>query len=248
MICELMARSDLDYVAVDLQHGFYGYSDAIQAIAAILTTRAVPIVRVPALDEATIGRMLHAGALGIVVPTVESAAQAQQLVDLCYYPPVGRRSVGLIRAGLGPIRSADETNAEVAAIPMIESQRGVAALPEILDVAGIDAVYVGPADLAADMGLESGPPWDDPEFVAVLRDIARTCSNRGVLAGISSGGRADRNSALRDLGFSWVTIAVDLSILSNAVPEAVERSRRREPSSGETVVATRTAPVHSEEV
>ena len=181
---ELMANEDFDYVCIDMQHGAIDYQLALTMLQAISTTPTMPFVRVPWNDPGIIMKMLDAGAMGVIIPMVNSVEEAQTAVGACRYHPAGNRSFGPLRATM--YAGADyfaHANDEVACIPMIETEQAVESLDDILAVDGIDAVYVGPADLSITLGQ---PPAmaNDGRFEEARLRIAEACKQHGVVAGI----------------------------------------------------------------
>ena len=213
---EVVARAGFDYVCVDLQHGLVGYETAVAMLQAINLGASAPVVRVPWNEPGIIGRMLDAGAMAVIVPMVNSPAEARAAVAACRYAPAGARSFGPIRAFLQEgARYYAEANANVACIPMIETVQALANLDAILDVPGVDAVYVGPADLSITLGLPPGNNDDTPEFVAALEKIVAACRARGIVPGIhASAALAARR---REQGFRMITVSADQLALSEGM-------------------------------
>ena len=167
LLAEVAALAGFDYVVVDMQHGLADIADATAMLQAMARTPTVPVVRVPWNEPGIIGRVLDAGALGVIIPLVNSPEEARRAVEACRYPPDGSRSIGplvtRIRHGADFPATANDV---VACIPMIETRQAVDDIDAILAVAGIDAVYVGPADLSLSYGLaaavdQEGDPFDD---------------------------------------------------------------------------------------
>ena len=208
---ELVAHQGFDWVCIDMQHGIIDFQMAVEMLQAIGTTRAMPFVRVPSNDFAAIGRVLDAGAMGIIVPMVNSVAEARAVVAACRYYPEGTRSYGATRAGL--YAGADyfaHANEEIACIPMIETRQALDALDDILAVPGIDAVYVGPADMSITLGL---PPRADNggAFEQARVRIAEACLARGIAPGIhANAALAERHLAA---GYRMITISSDVPSL-----------------------------------
>src|SRR5262245_59581289 len=145
---EVMARQGFDALCVDLQHGLSELKDVWQMLQAISQTDTVPVVRVPWNDPAIIMKALDAGAYGIIVPLVNTAAEAAAAVAACRYPPVGMRSSGPLRAALyGGANYQAEANGDIVVLTMIETKEGLANLDAICATPGLDGVYIGPADL-----------------------------------------------------------------------------------------------------
>src|SRR5690349_3890207 len=145
----LLAAAGLDYVVIDLQHGGATEADLPGMTSAIRLAEATPIARVRHAHTADIGRALDLGCEGVIVPNVDSAAQARQVAGAVRYPPTGYRSAGGVLAAREPF-----------CLVMAESADAVADLDATLAVDGVDGLYVGPRDLSFSLGCELDP--DDP--------------------------------------------------------------------------------------
>ena len=213
---EIVARAGFDYVCVDMQHGLSGYADAIAMLQAISLGDSTPVVRVPWNEQGIIGRMLDGGAMGIIIPMVNTVADAEAAVRSCRYAPDGARSFGPMRAAVqeGPGYYAS-ANTEVACIPMIETTEALENLDDILAVPGVDAVYVGPADLSITLGLPPGNNDDDDGFTSALQRIAATATDRGVVPGIHA--NAPLAPKRREQGFRMITVSSDAIALRSGV-------------------------------
>ena len=211
LVTEAMCGLGFDYLCIDMQHGMADYSQALAMLQAAASSNTVPIARVPWNEPGIIGRMLDAGALGVIIPMVNSVEEAQAAVNACRYAPQGTRSWGPTRAaGLHDDYSTEAANSAVACIPMIETATAVAAIDDILAVEGIDAIYVGPADLSITYGLEPGGD-NDGAFAEAIDTVLEACERHEVVPGIHA------NPALaqkrRDQGFRMITVAGDLLAL-----------------------------------
>ena len=213
---EVAALAGPDYVCVDMQHGAVGYSDAVPMLQAVQGAGAVPLVRVPAGDAATIGVALDAGALGVVVPMVSTPDDAARAVGACRYPPRGVRSYGPVRAAVAVGSREVEDLEDVVCAVMVETVEGLSRVDEIAATPGLDAIYVGPADLALALGLP--PAYERPEPVhrEAVAAILAACRRHGITAGIHC---ADGAMAARRLeqGFTMVTVANDLGLVRAGV-------------------------------
>ncbi|HUP21950.1 MAG TPA: aldolase/citrate lyase family protein [Thermoanaerobaculia bacterium] len=224
-VAEMMAHAGFDWLCLDLQHGLLDYRDLLHMLPAISTTDTSPIVRVPANDPKDIGKALDAGALAVIVPLVNSRAQAEAAVAACRYPPLGVRSWGPLRAALygGPSYAA-QANQEIACIVMIETRDGLANLEEIVSTPGLGAVFVGPSDLALALGLPPRGDTDDASHLAAVDEILRACKRRGVPAGIHTSSLAWAKRRLA-AGFELVTLVSDAGLLMQGVSAALEAVR-----------------------
>ncbi len=222
---EVMSRAGWDSLTVDMQHGLMGYDTALAMLQAISTTDTPALVRVPANDPALIMRMLDAGALGVVCPLVNSAAEARQLVAACRYPPQGVRSNGPVRAALR--YGADYTpraNAAVLTLAMVETREGFEALEDILQTPGLDGVYVGPSDLS--FSYRGFPELDhrQGEMRDKIQHIANRAHAHGKLAGIYCGSPAYALEAL-GMGFHLTSVQSDLRFLQMGAQAALQQLR-----------------------
>lgn len=216
---EGVGHSGVHAVTVDLQHGMLDFSDALGMMQAISATPATTMVRVPDLDPAKIMHLLDAGAYGIICPMVSTPEQTKTLVDACRYPPVGNRSFGPSRGLLygGPDYVA-EANETVMAIPMIETAEAVDRIEEILDVEGVDMVYLGPNDLAFALDGHVGHPR--PKSEAALLHVLNAATKRGIPAGIFCGSGEEARTRIEQ-GFRLVTPGNDFAHLTRSMREAV---------------------------
>ncbi|MGZ4772999.1 MAG: HpcH/HpaI aldolase family protein, partial [Ilumatobacteraceae bacterium] len=142
---EAVARVGYDYVCIDNQHGVNDYQQTVAMAQAVLLGGGTPICRVPWNEPGIIGKMLDAGIEGVIVPMVNSVAEAQAVVRAGRYAPMGARSFGPVVAGMRRPNHFDWSGDGIAIIPMIETVEAIANLDDILAVPGIDAIYVGPA-------------------------------------------------------------------------------------------------------
>jgi 4-hydroxy-2-oxoheptanedioate aldolase len=181
---EVMARAGFDYVCVDTQHGSVEYQITVELIRAIEHGGSCPIVRVPWNEPGIIGKMLDAGAHGVIIPMVNTVAEAEAAVAAARYAPHGgSRSFGPTVVAPRHDDYVAWAERNVAVIPMIETEQAVANLPEILQVPGIDGVYVGPADLSLTLGLPPGNNDGETSFDEAYATIVSECDKAGVVPG-----------------------------------------------------------------
>lgn len=222
---EALSHAGFDSVTVDLQHGMFGIDGAIGLIHAVGSGPAVPMARCPALDPAVIGKLLDAGAYGIICPSVDTPEQAAAFVAACRYPPSGRRSFGpargLFYGGADYVAHADDT---VLTWAMIESVESLAKLDAILAVPGLDGVYVGPNDLALSMGRKLGTPTPSSDVDAAIERVRRSAREAGALSGVFCAG-ADTAARMAASGWDLVTPGNDIAILREAAAARVATVR-----------------------
>lgn len=221
---EMLGTLAFDYVNVDLQHGVGDYDSMYAIFQALRTSAAMPFARVPWNEPGIIGRVLDAGAMGVIIPMVNSVDEAAAAVAACRYPPHGKRSYGPLRAAVahGP-NYFDEANAEIAVIPMIETVEALEAIDDILEIEGIDAVYVGPADLSLSLGFAPGNHNDSPRFTEALERVVESCRSHGVIAGIHA--QPDLVGLRRSQGFQMITAVSDTGALLDGAARALAQAK-----------------------
>ena len=230
---ELMGRSGFDWVCVDTQHGLIGYDQMAVMLQALSITGTPAFVRVPWNNPGDIMKALDAGAQGVIVPMVNSAAEARQAVAACRYPPDGLRSWGPIRAALGVDGYGPATgNRRVVVAVMIETAAAVEAADEIVSVPGVDAVYVGPNDLALTHGMAPSADGYDERHAQVVERILDACRRHGVVAGIHCGS-VQTAMRWRDRGFRMFNVTSDAIFLRTGATRVVE-AMRAEPAPAPT--------------
>jgi 4-hydroxy-2-oxoheptanedioate aldolase len=219
---ESAARVGFEYVCSDLQHGVVDYQQSVSMMQATLLGGSIPICRVPWNEPGIIGKMLDAGATGVIAPMINTRAEAEAMVRSCRYAPAGSRSFGPVVASL---RDKDyyANSKDVAVIPMIETVEAMRNLDDILSTPGIDAVYVGPADLSVSLGLPPGNNDDRTEFTDALHTIVAACRKHGVVPGMhSTGALASRRV---EMGFQMITVAGDLLAMRTKMNEELAQAR-----------------------
>ncbi|HEY5638266.1 MAG TPA: aldolase/citrate lyase family protein [Burkholderiales bacterium] len=220
---EVMAHTGLDWLCIDQQHGCIDYADTVPMLAAISTTAVTPLVRVPWNEPASIMKALDAGAYGVIVPMVSNRAEAERAVAACRYPPVGMRSNGPNRALLyGGADYQKNADREMLCIAMIETTEGIEKMEEIISTPGLDAVYIGPTDLALALGLPAVMDNEEPKHVATVNRILETCRKHKVVAGIHTVSSKFTQRYL-DQGFQMVMLVPDRLAMANYVKAEVGR-------------------------
>jgi 4-hydroxy-2-oxoheptanedioate aldolase len=217
---EVMAHQGFDALTVDMQHGVVDYQVAVTMLQAISTTPVVPLARIPWNDPARVMKILDAGVYGIICPMINTREEAEALVRAAKYPPRGYRSWGPVRASLyAGSDYGDRANDDLVVMPMIETVEALKNLDDILSVPGVDAVYVGPADLSLALGCR--PPrldQTDAPVVEAQQRIVEACKRHGVVAGIHN---ATAAYALKMVaaGYQFVTLASDSRFLAAKAAE-----------------------------
>ena len=213
---ELLCAARPDYVCIDRQHGLADLAALVPMLAAAEAAGATPLVRVPRNDPADIGKVLDAGARGVIVPLVNDASEAARAARACRYPPEGNRSYGPVRASV-VLGTGDPValGREVSCIVMIETREGLANAEEIAATSGIDGIYIGPADLALSLGLT--PTFDvvEPAHAEAVARIKDACKRHGIAAGIHTASAEVAEEHARS-GFDMVTAGTDATLLADA--------------------------------
>lgn len=222
---EVMAHQGWDTLTVDLQHGVTDYASAVAMFTAISTTPTIPIARVPWLDPGIIMKTLDAGAYGIICPMVNCREDAEKFVQACRYPPEGGRSFGPIRAMLyGGPEYPVKANETIVTLAMIETRQALDRLDEILSVKGLDAVYIGPADLSLSLGCT--PTFDevDKPVAEAIDMILAKANERNVMPCIHNG---TPEYALKRIerGFRLVTIGSDARLMTAGAQQVMFKMR-----------------------
>ncbi len=224
---EVMAQCGWDSVTVDMQHGVQDYLSMVQCFQAMQAHPVTPLVRVPWNEPGIIGKVLDGGAMGVICPMVSTPDEARALVSACKYPPAGKRSNGPIRAAMyGEASSYQMTaNDHVMVIPMIETQEAIDNIDAILDVPGIDMIYIGPSDLGFSLGLVPILDREEPQILGIYDKLLAAAKKRGIYAGIHNGTPAYA-ARMIEMGFRFVTIANDSGLMARAAKEAVTATRK----------------------
>lgn len=217
---EALATVGWDWLVVDTEHGAIDLETLQNLFIAIGSTPTIPMCRVPWNDPKDIKRVLDAGALGIVVPMVCSAEDAEKAVKAAKYPPEGIRSSGggRWRYWAGPDYT-EHANDEIMVVVMIEHVDAVRRAEEILSVKGVDACFIGPNDLAWSMGVPHGKARGTPEHQALIEEVLRAAKKVGVPAGIHCGSPEEVNQRI-DQGFQFLACQNDGAFLMKSATEA----------------------------
>jgi 4-hydroxy-2-oxoheptanedioate aldolase len=213
---EEFARAGYDYVGFDAQHSYLDDADIAAILRRIEQVPIATVVRLPNADPAPIGRVLDAGADGVVIAMIESADQAAAAVAATRYLPRGIRSFGPLRASLGHDPAGLEARASVFA--MIETAGALADLERICAVDGLTGIYVGPADLALSMGLDIVGALRNPKMLDALVRIHRTATDAGLVTGIHAS-TGDNGRDMAQLGFQMITLAAESQALRRGAAE-----------------------------
>jgi 2-keto-3-deoxy-L-rhamnonate aldolase RhmA len=222
------AAAGFDAVYVDLEHTATSFETTSLLCSGAIAAGITPLVRVPSHDHHFLTRSLDVGAMGVIVPHVDSRAEAEAIADACRFPPRGHRSV----AGPNPSNTyrptaprelLDAYDAQTVVAVMLETPDAVARAGEIASVPGIDMVMLGPHDLTAEMGILGD--FRDAKFLDATRAVARACREHDVIFGIAGIRDQDLLTELVGLGLRFVSAGTDVGFMAEAAGAQVQRLR-----------------------
>lgn len=220
----VLARMGFEWLTLDLEHAAIDWSQAAMIFAAVADAGCVPLARVPQGSHDFIKRVLDAGAWGIVVPMVNTVEQARVAIAAAKYPPVGNRSLGGGMHSLNFAASSGEyykrANDEILVVLQTESPQGVANAEAIYSLPGVDAIFVGPVDLRANMRRPDGSEASDVEFEALLQAVIDAGNKTGTPTGMHV---MDPEAALARTrqGMRFLAIGSDLRMMTERAQQVL---------------------------
>jgi len=218
----LMAQVGFDWLTVELEHTPVTFETAAQSFAIIAASGTVPLARVPWNHGENIKRVLDTGAWGIVVPMVNSRAEAEAAIAAARYAPLGTRSIGgqlhAVNFQTDPATYYARANEEILVVLMAEHIKAIEAADEILSLPGIDVVFIGPNDLHHSMGKPPAFDSEHKEYVDAVQHILKTARKYGVAPGIHV---VDAAAAQRriDEGFQFIAVASEAGLMVSKAQE-----------------------------
>ncbi|QFU15363.1 HpcH/HpaI aldolase family protein [Microvirga thermotolerans] len=224
----VLAREAFDAVVIDMQHGAVDFAAAVRAIPLIAAAGKPAVARIPVGEFATASRLLDAGAAGVIAPMINTLEDARRFAAVMKFPPLGERSWGphgaLSLTGLQPGEYFRAGNGLSLALAMIETREALEIVDGILDVAGIDGIFIGPSDLS--IGLSQGRELD-PASAAVEKALDHALARAraaGKIAGVYAPS-GERAFELARRGFQLVSIASDTALLRSGAQMALKAAR-----------------------
>ena len=214
---EMLATAEFDWLVIDGEHAPNDLPTIMRQLQVLESRHRAPVVRLPMGEPWAIKQVLDAGAQTLLIPMVDSADQARALVRATRYPPDGIRGSGAALARATHFSAIPDyvatANAQICLLVQVETRAGIDALDDILQVDGVDGVFIGPSDLAADMGYLGDS--DQPEVRAVIRDALARIAASDKAAGILS---LDHDTArlYRDWGAQFLAVGIDVVMLTQA--------------------------------
>ena len=211
-LAERVAHLGFDYVWLDWQHGENTETTLNNAIARFLATDCMALPRVKWNEPGTINRILDMGAMGVIVPLVDTPEEAAAAVKAAFYPPKGRRSAGGLRLGL--LADGDEdywfnANDQVMLVVMVENEAAIGRVREIMKVPGVDVVLIGPGDLMIDVKTRGFGP---ERHEALVLEVAKASQETGVAAGYVCATAEIAEQRVRQ-GFRFINYGLDHAIV-----------------------------------
>lgn len=222
MVSEMIGEAGMDFVVYDQEHGPLGAETTLELSAAAQNKDIAPIVRVRKNDEAEIQRALDIGTAGVQVPQVETREDAEAAVEAARFGPLGSRGLSqYVRAGdyVGSENYTDTQNERVLLIVQVEGERGIENIDEILDVSGIDAVFLGPYDLSQSLGIP-GQVTDD-RVEELMEEVCQRGAEEDVVVGAFADTPEIANQWI-EAGVQYVTMGVAAALFTNHLAELTQ--------------------------
>ena len=224
---EIVATAGFDWLLIDGEHAPNTVPSILAQLQAVAPYASAPVVRAVNHDPALLKQLLDIGAQSLMVPMVESAAQAEALVRATRYPPAGIRGMAppLARAARwGAVDDyASRAHEQICLITQIESRAGVDDAKAIAGIDGVDALFVGPADLSASVGHAGNPAH--PEVQELIAQVLAVARKAGKSAGILALNEADTRFYVEQ-GFDFIAVGLDVALLADSARALVRRYRR----------------------
>lgn len=225
---EVLSTADFDWILIDAEHSPNDLRTIMHQLQVLEGKRSNAMVRLPVGEESLIKQVLDIGAQSLLIPMVESAEQARTLVRATRYPPNGIRGSGAAIARASMFNTYDNyietADAEICLIVQVESRAGLAALDDILAVDGIDGIFIGPSDLAVDMGYQGD--MSQPKVRDAIKDALGRISASGKAAGIISMNDKDAQE-YAEWGANFLAVGADILMLATAARNAMSLWRTR---------------------
>ena len=225
-VAELVTQLDFDAVTLDLQHGLIELEHSLPMLQAMHKEK-FPMMRIAANDPAAIMKLLDIGAKGIICPLINTRADAEKFVNACFYPPIGYRSYGPLRANLParPTYMQDYKN-DIMTFAQIETKESLDNLEEIATTKNLSGLYVGPYDLSISLGMSKLADFSDASFMEHIKRILAVSKKYNLLTAIQCYNEADA-AMLANMGYSMVTPLEESAMLVQGVREKLERVRSK---------------------
>jgi staphyloferrin B biosynthesis citrate synthase len=218
-IARIAKATGHDFIFIDMQHSIFNIESIVHIAQTALAIGIAPLARVRSIDDPDVSVLLDNGITGIVYPDVANAAQARKAVEICKFPPIGRRSVtgGYPHFDFRAVpltESVPQLNEVCLLVCMIETVEGLENVEEIAAVPGIDVIHVGSNDLLVNMGKAG--KFDDPAIIAAQDRVIKACKANGIFAGCGGNRDVPRQAEAIKRGAQFLTTQTDIGFLSAA--------------------------------
>ena len=220
-ITEIAVALNIDWVVVDMEHGHLDYKDAMDHIRVVRETGTSIILRVPDIREDCIKRALDMGAHGVILPLPRWAADVERGFRYGRYTPRGTRGLGGERAvkwGLGFKDYLRIANEETLIIPMIETREAAEDIDAILAIDGLEAIFLGPADMSATFGHLG--EWEGGDVAQLNLNLRQKAAARGIATGVVATSLEDARRR-QDQGFGMIALGSDAGLLIRSLQQAL---------------------------
>ena len=224
-IAELLSQAGFDWLFVDMEHTPLGVKD-VQRILQAVGKEFPCLVRVPAMDEAWIKKVLECGPTGIIVPHVKTAEEIEKILRWSKYPPEGTRSAGIFRAqgyGMNLQDYMSKSNQNLVVLPQVEHVEAVENVESFVKIQGLSALFVGPYDLSG--SVDKLGKVEDPEVRGMIQEVHSICSKAGLATGIF-GVDAEAAESYIDMGYSLIAVGTDTSYLLEPIQNTLQSLRK----------------------
>lgn len=226
-IARMLEAADVDFCLVDMEHSGFSVDVVADLMALFRGTAVTPFVRVPQPDYHFIARALDAGALGIMVPNVESGTVARDIVAAAKYSPLGKRGLALGAAHTGfempdAVAYTAWANENTTILCQVESVQGVEHVEEIAATPGVDVLWVGHNDLSLSLGIPG--QLKHPRFLGALERVVTAARQHGLAAGVQAG-NVDQAREWLAMGFSVISFGADARLYLTALEQGVRAMR-----------------------
>jgi 2-keto-3-deoxy-L-rhamnonate aldolase RhmA len=219
-ITEILSHLGFDWLLIDGEHSPNGFETMERMLQAMSGTECTPIIRPQWNDPVIIKRVLDIGAYGVLVPWVNTRAEAEAAVKACRYPPEGIRGWGPRRASRWDPDYRETANNEILVSIQVETRKSLDNLDEIMNVDGVDACYIGPWDLSNNLGYSVPPKYSEPRFIEALDHVLKIAEEHGKPAGLYC--NFDNIKWAKEKGFKYNTVASADEFLTYGAEKALE--------------------------
>ena len=228
-VANVMGAAGLDFVIIDMEHGPISFETAEDMVRALEGEGSTPLVRVPSNDTAAILRALEIGSHGIVVPQIETAEQAMEVIQAAKYAPIGNRGASVFTRSSGYYAVGQEgrttkENEETMVVLLVEGVKGIKNLDKIADVGNIDVIYIGTYDLSQALGVPD--QVDSPQVIKEVENCTKQIRAKGIAAGVLAQNEKDIEQWL-NIGVQFIPYMVDCAIFHQGCADIVSKFKDR---------------------